>query len=179
MRRLLAAIGTVAILGLLITSARAVTASSPADRAARHAAPAVSGIDHLSGIVDLQSTPSGTWVNTNLEVKLPEPGTYALDVNARLALTGEPPVDAWAVARLRDRTAGSVVSNSTRILNQINEVNGSEVGQNTTAPISERITVDEPTVIELQVMRTGRTTAANVRSDSNGATSFRFQKISA
>jgi hypothetical protein len=87
------------------------------------------------------------------------------------------------MARLWNVTSNAMLSNSTRILNQILELDTGDrfAGQNTTAPIGERITVSAPTTLELQAARinaTGKTGAADVRSENTGYTSFRFQEIS-
>ncbi|HEX6472710.1 MAG TPA: hypothetical protein VF069_26710 [Streptosporangiaceae bacterium] len=202
MRRLAAALTTTAFLGLVATTAHpgAALASShrPAPAAVRHAtaphataphaaaphaaALALSGVAYLAGIANLQPTASGTWVNTGPAVLLPVAGTYALDANVRSVLAGTPPVNTFIVARLRNATTGTVLPNSARIANQVLDTNAGArpTGQNTTAPISERVTVTGPTVIGLQAMRAnalGASSVAQLLSDANGFTSLRFQRI--
>ncbi|WP_219510168.1 hypothetical protein [Nonomuraea ceibae] len=162
------------------------TVTAPASTAAAVAQlhPMPSGISYLPARVNLQPTASGTWVDTRLAVTLPEAGTYSLDLNVRTRLSGVPPVNTYIVGRLRNATANTVLPRSARILNQIADHtragNGAgHIGQNTTSPISERITVDEPTRIVLEVRRInslGHSTAADVWNDGNGLTSFRFTK---
>lgn len=191
MRRLFTAFGTTALGCLLALTAHpsTVTASSyepvaGANGTGEHrlAAPPRSGIAHLSGVADLQPTASGTWTNTGLRVTLPRPGTYALDADVRARLSGVPPVNTYIVARLWDVTSSAALPNSARLCNQIIDSNGGDAltGQNTTSPISERVTVSGPTTIELQAMRinaAGASSVASIYSDSVGYTSLRFEQI--
>ncbi|WP_214413110.1 hypothetical protein [Sphaerisporangium fuscum] len=143
-----------------------------------------SGIAYLPARVNLLPTVSGTWVNTGLEVTLPQAGTYALDLNVRTRLTGLPPVNVYIVGRLWDVTSGAALPNSERILNQVYDntlLAAGAVGGNVTAPISELVTVSGPTTIRLEVQRndnTGVANAADVWTDANGRTSFRFDRVS-
>ncbi|MBT2368888.1 hypothetical protein J7E88_27115 [Streptomyces sp. ISL-10] len=142
------------------------------------------GIAHMfPGRVNLQPTGSGSWVNTPLRVFLPRPGTYILDadVRGRLAGDGQDRLLASIQARLWDATDGAVVPRSERLVTHMNipPLSG-VVAKQSTAPISERITVTEPTVIRLQVRRVnsiGETIRADIFSDGSGRTSLRYQRV--
>jgi hypothetical protein len=191
MRLLIAASATTALCGVLALTAHtsAVTASAqqPAlgpNETGQHrlAAPARSGIAHLSGVADLQQTASGTWTNTGLRVTLTRPGTYALDADVRARLSGVPQVNTFIVARLWNVTADAALPDSERICNQIIDSNAGDAltGQNTTVPISERVTVTGPTIIELQAERVnaaGASAVASIYSDANGRTSLRYDQV--
>ncbi|MDH6574472.1 hypothetical protein [Kitasatospora sp. MAP5-34] len=145
--------------------------------------PASGGIVHLSTTVDLQLTASGAWTNTGLEVTLPEAGTYQLDVDIRGQLDSVPPVNAFIVARLWNATSDTALPHSERLVSQIIDGNrgAAQYGKNATSPINERITVNAPTAIRLEVKRVNNfgtsTIAAGIYSDSDGYTSFRYQKV--
>ncbi|MGH3388205.1 MAG: hypothetical protein ACRDOO_04940 [Actinomadura sp.] len=178
---LIAAGAAVLAIGNSVTPSMA--AASPVPSRAHYQLPMNSGISYLPARVDLQNVPSGTWVNTGLQVTLPTAGTYALDLNVRTRLNGVPPFNVFIVGRLWNVTAGSALPNSERILHQIADHTGQgagQIGNNRTAPISERITVTGPTTIRLDVQRNdanGRSNAAAVWIDANGRTSFRFNRI--
>jgi hypothetical protein len=193
MRRLTAALGTTMFLGIFAVSAHAGTSTATTSR--HEIAPAIataseaykaqlgpSGIAYLPIGLNLQPTPSGTWANSTLQVTLPTAGTYALDLDVRGRLSGTPPVNAFIVARLFNVTAAAVLPNSERLITQIIDGNpgAAPYGVNTTAPISERIRVGGPTTIRLQATRVnaaGATSAADILSDPNGHTSFRFERL--
>jgi hypothetical protein len=189
MRRLLAASATTAVCTALALTTHPGAATASAHRPGpnetgqnRLAAPARSGIAHLSGVADLQPTASGTWTNTGLRVTLTRSGTYALDADVRARLSGVPPVNTYIVARLWNVTDGAALSDSERLCNQIIDSNAGDAltGQNTTVPISERITVTGPTIIELQAERinaAGASAVASIFSDVHGRTSLRFEQI--
>ncbi|MCO6010585.1 hypothetical protein NE236_37075 [Actinoallomurus purpureus] len=192
MRRLTAALGTTMFLGLLTVSAqastvtaspdlRAITSASITTPEAYKAQLGPSGIAYLPVGLNLQPTPSGTWANSSLQVTLPTAGIYSLDLDVRGRLSGNPPVNAYIVARLLNVTSNAVLPNSERLITQIIDGNGGTApyGVNTTAPISERIRVGGPTTIRLQATRinaVGSTFAADILSDPAGRTSFRFER---
>ena len=184
MRRLIAVMATTAFLALLGVSVSAVPGIASTHAASgRHIAFPDSGIVYLAGVLDLQPTPSGAWTNSNLQLTLPGPGTYALDLNIRSRLSGFSPINAYTVARLLNVNSDTVLPNSQRILNQIINLSpgGIGSGQNTTAPISERITVNGTTAIRMQATRinaVGATNETDIRSDPFGVTSFRYERIS-
>ncbi|GII87042.1 hypothetical protein Ssi03_50320 [Sphaerisporangium siamense] len=173
--------------GMMTTSASGATSEPPPGAASGPAEGAglaiASGINYLPARVNLQPTASGAWVGTGLAVTLPHAGTYALDLNVRTRLTGVPPVNAYVVGRLWNTTAGALVPNSERLLSQILDTTplaAGAIGKNETAPISEYITVNGPTTIRLEVQRTnasGASTAADVWTDANGRSSFRYTEI--
>ncbi|MFL6112669.1 MAG: hypothetical protein ACJ786_15150 [Catenulispora sp.] len=177
-----------------IIAAGLVAGSAGTAAATQHFAPApapvrtvalaaIGGIAYLPATFDLQPTASGTWSTTGLGVTLPRRGTYDLDVNVRGRLTGTPVINTFIVARLWNATSGAVLPNSERLVDQIIDSNpgAASTGDNTTAPISERITVNGPTRIWLQAKRVnaaGASTAASIYSDANGLTSFRYEMVS-
>lgn len=155
----------------------------PGDVVAAPAAPAVmstdDGVQYLNTQVDL---PNGVWMNTPLTVHLPDAGTYALDANVRGRLQGNPAVNTYIVARLWNTTTGTPLPQSERLVYQIINYNmtGAASGGNATAPISELITVNGPTDIQLQAAdfnAVGAASIAQVYSDGNGYTSLRFVGI--
>lgn len=175
--RLVAAGAAVVAMGSTVMPSAA--AASPVAFSAHYQPPMRSEINYLPAIINLLPFPDGTWVNTGLAVTLPRAGTYALDLNVRTRLTGPAPVNVFITGRLWNVTAGTALPNSERILHQIADTAGF-VGINKTTPISERITVTGPTTIRLDVQRndrTGRAAAADVWTDSNGRTSFRYNRI--
>jgi hypothetical protein len=142
------------------------------------------GVQHMQpGRVNLQPTESGEWVNTPLVVTLPRPGTYLLDadVRGRIAGDGNERLLASIQARLWDTTDGDVVPQSERLITHMNTPSLSgPIAKQSTAPISERITVTEETVIRLQVRRVnsvGQTYRADIFSDGSGRTSLRYQRV--
>lgn len=165
-----------------------VTTSASADTPVpgsgeRHNAFMPSGIAYLPARVDLQPTAPGTWVDTDLQVTLPKSGTYALDLNVRTRLTGAAPVNVFITGRLWNTTSGVVFPNSERILNQVYDATATGsggLGANVTSPISELVTVTGRTTIRLEVQRNvllGASTTADVWTDANGRTSFRYHRI--
>ncbi|GII64908.1 hypothetical protein Skr01_49930 [Sphaerisporangium krabiense] len=141
-----------------------------------------SDIRYLPARVNLLPAVSGTWVGTGLTVTLPHAGTYALDLSVRTRLTGAPPVNVYIVGRLWNATTGALLPNSERLLTQILDTTplSGAIGKNETTPISEHVTVNGPTTIRLEVQRTdayGLATAADVWTDANGRTSFRYTEI--
>jgi hypothetical protein len=175
----------VAFLAISGTGMPSASASTPAPVSGDHHHPMPSGIAYLPAIVNLQPTLSGTWVKTGLQVTLPGAGTYALDVNVRSVLAATPPSNPYMVARLWNLTSGTAVPRSERILNQVYDLTpagAGPIGQNVTTPISELITVAGPTTIQLQARRINApgasgSTRAEIYSDGNGRTSFRYSRI--
>jgi hypothetical protein len=168
----------------ILTVAASVTATAAAEphSATAIAAPRDGGIAYLPTTLDLQPTASRTWTDTALEVILPRAGTYDLDVDVRGVINGYTPVDTWISARLLNVTSGTVLPNSERLVTQVAQGNttGVLVGTNGTAPISERITVNGPTLIRLQGMRvnfTGASHRAEIISSAAGRTSFRYERV--
>ena len=158
------------------------SAAAVADQPVIRAATPNGGIAYLPAIFDLEPTASGTWSDTGLQVTLPRRGTYDLDVNVRGRLSGIPSINTYISARLWDVTSGAALPNSERLVDQIIDLNpGSALtGDNTTAPISERITVNRPTTIRLEAARfnaVGASVVAEIYSDGVGATSFRFERV--
>ncbi|PZG45992.1 hypothetical protein C1I98_14940 [Spongiactinospora gelatinilytica] len=147
------------------------------------AQPWSSGIAYLPAPVDLQNTAEGDWVNTNLEVLLPEDGTYHLDLDVLTRLWIRPPANVYLVGRLWNVTDGAALPNSDRLLNQL--ADGRSLGEggivnNQTSPISERITVTRPTRIRLEAKREiheGTSLRASVTTYDDGRTSFRWQRV--
>jgi hypothetical protein len=141
------------------------------------------GFAYLPSTLNLQPTQSGTWTDSNLQVLLPQPGTYDLDLDVRGVISGIPPINSYISARLFNATSGIELPGTERIVNQIFDSNPSisQDGYNATVPISERITVNGPTIIRLQGMRVNAggnpTNRAEILSDANGRTSFRFLKV--
>ncbi|MCC9311075.1 hypothetical protein LN042_29090 [Kitasatospora sp. RB6PN24] len=158
----------------------ATTVATQSNVSAAPAAPlATYGIQHLNTQVDL---PPGTWTDTPLEVVLPRSGSYELDANVRGRLDGVPPLNTYITARLWDVGAGAQVPQSARLVYQIIDYNAgnAETGGNATAPISELIRVNGPTVIRLQALRTdavGAAKIAQIYSDYYGYTSLRYERV--
>jgi hypothetical protein len=195
MRRLIVALGSAAFLGLLSAPASAASASvgaaMPAPRPdamavtsglAKTTLPEPAGIAYLSRNVNLQPTASGTWVNTPLQVTLPQPGTYILDANVHARIWGTPRFNVVIFGRLLDVTSGTVVPNSLRLLDHLVDANAGNAprGQRVTAPISELITVTGPTTIRLQAARVnqiGASTRAEILA-VGGFTSLRYARVS-
>ncbi|WP_208885924.1 hypothetical protein [Streptomyces sp. PBH53] len=118
-----------------------------------------------------------------LAVTLPRPGTYLLDadVRGRIAGDGNDRLLASIQARLWDATDGAVVPQSERLVTHMNNppLSGT-IARQSTAPISERITVTRETVIRLQVRRVdsvGQSYRADIFSDGSGRTSLRYQRV--
>ncbi|HEU5158667.1 MAG TPA: hypothetical protein VFU43_16840 [Streptosporangiaceae bacterium] len=186
MRRIIVALGATALLSVpAVARAGTLPSDHPANAHASVAGPGAvkrgpSGIAYLPGLLNLQPTPSGTWVDSALQVTLPRAGTYSLDADVRGRLAGVPPINAFIVARLWNVTSGTVVPNSARIITQLADLSDAGAAAlNTTAPISERISVGGPTTIRLQGVRfnaSGATTVAEIRSDASGLTSLRFEQ---
>ena len=187
MRRLIVALGSAAFLGLVNAPAHA---GSLAPASIPHAAPASqtkvapgdpADIAYLPANVNLQPTKSGTWVNTPLQVTLPRPGTYILDANVHARIWGDPRFNVVIYARLFNATSGTVLPNSLRLLDHLvdNNTGNAALGQRTTAPISELITVTGPTTIRLQAARVnqlGVSTRAEILAEG-GFTSLRYAKV--
>lgn len=189
MRRLTVALGAAVFLGMLTAPAHAMSPSQHATAVsggterftAQPSEP--TGIAYLPATVNLQPSASGAWVNSGLQVVLPEAGTYALDANVHGRIWGDPPVNVVILARLVNVTAGRVLPNSTRLIDHLvdNNAGAASVGIRMTAPISERITVSGPTLIRLQATRInqrGASTIAEILSSPSGFTSLRYERIS-
>ncbi|MEV0822530.1 hypothetical protein [Nonomuraea rubra] len=133
--------------------------------------------------VDLQPTPSGTWVNTGLQLVLPAAGTYHLDATVRSSMTAASPVNTWVAARLFDVTAGAAVPDSEAIVQQISMNASAGVvnhGYNNTAPIQVQYAVTGARTIRLEAMRvnaSGASATARIHSDGNGRTTLRFARM--
>jgi hypothetical protein len=154
--------------------------------AGSYAAPPVHGFAVLSGTQDLQPEPVGTWIDTALEVTLPEAGTYQLDANVHAAVSGVSEVNGAVLACLLDVTAGVIVPNSSTCVHQVSarldpDTATLTTGGNQNAPISIEYTVTGPTVIRLQVQRNGiagvEPTETRIFSDGAGATTLRYLKV--
>ncbi|MDT9684275.1 hypothetical protein RND61_19735 [Streptomyces sp. TRM76323] len=139
------------------------------------------GVAHLQqGNVNLQPTASGTWVNTSLRVTLPRPGTYLLDADVRGRIAADDRLLASIQARLWNVTENEAVPLSERLVTHMNIPALGIVAKQSTAPISERITVTEETTIRLQVRRVnsvGETIRADIFSDGSGRTALRYQRV--
>lgn len=167
-----------ALTAALLAGTAAVAAPSSA-----FAAPAtyadVGGNAYLNTQVNL---PPGVWTDTPLQVVLPSAGTYELDANVRGRLAGSPLLNTYITARLWDASTGTALPQSERIVYQIIDINPgtAQTGGNATAPISELISVGEPTTIELQARHidaVGTADIAQIYSDDQGYTSLRFERI--
>ncbi|MEU1365186.1 hypothetical protein ABZ454_03530 [Streptomyces sp. NPDC005803] len=163
---------------LLVGATTAVAAPSDTGTTSS-TSPTATGIEHLRTQVDL---PAGAWTNTPLEVTLPKAGTYELDADVRGRLQGVPPINLFITARLWNVTTGTAVADSERLVNQIIDSNAgdAELGDNQTAPISELISVTQPTTIRLQAQRidaVGAATIGQIYSDGNGFTSLRYERV--
>ncbi|MDX2678128.1 hypothetical protein [Streptomyces soliscabiei] len=169
--------------GSLLAGGTAVAAQpdKPAAVAAAQPVAPIGGIVHMLSPLDLQSTASGAWTDSTLEVKLPLGGVYDLDVDVHGVLSGIPPVNITMQARLWDVTSGAPVPQSERFIDQVQDENqgNAQVGHNVTAPITERVRVTRPTTIRLQAARAYRGTAvvAQIRSDPSGYTAFRYEWV--
>lgn len=156
--------------------------------ASSYAAPPVHGFAVLPGTQDLQPEPIDTWIDTALEVTLPEAGTYHLDASVHGTVDGTSEVNGSLVARLFDVTAGVMVPNSATVVRQVSaRVNPPATtvytGGNQNAPIVVEYAVTGPTVIRLQALRNGiagvEPTSALIISDEGGATTLRYTKVGA
>ncbi|MCT2581753.1 hypothetical protein [Actinophytocola gossypii] len=166
-----------------VALAAGVVTAQPDVIVAEPAAQATRGIEHLNPqLVDLPNLNSA-WTNMPLTVTLPQAGTYALDADVRGRITGPPGANSYIVARLWNETAGSVVPLSERMIIQLINRHpvGIEIGDNETAPISELVDVSQQTTIRLQARRLDRgsnvASVVEIRSDNNGYTSLRYQRI--
>lgn len=169
--------------GLLTAAATGTTAAAAQEQPhSTVIAPSQGGIAYLPTPLNLQSAAPNRWIDTSLQVTLPAAGTYDLDVNVEGRLVGPAPVNAVIVARLFDVNANTALANSERLVTQIqsNTAVAGQLRHNATAPISERIRVFGPTTIRLQAKRivfSGTTTTADINSNSNGRTSFRYERV--
>ena len=133
--------------------------------------------------VDLQPTPSGTWVNTGLQLVLPRAGAYQLDATVRSSLTAASPVNTFIVVRLFDVTAGAVVPDSESIVQQISVTATAGVvshGYNNTAPIQVEYTVPAVRTVRLEAARfnaSGASTTAGIQNSGSGRTTLRFLRV--
>lgn len=171
---------SLAAVGAVVALAAAAVVTQHSVGAAQPAVPPDAAVAHLDTQVNL---PNGVWTNTPLTVTLPWPGTYALDADVRGRLSGTPNVNAYITARLWNDTAGTVVPQSERIVNQIidHNVGDAITGSNQTAPISELIKVSGPTTIRVQARRidaAGAASVAQIYSDGAGHTSLRYARLS-
>jgi hypothetical protein len=173
--------GLIASAAALLASAVTVAATQDSGNAAPRPAARVasSGMATLQGAVNL---PPSTWTNTKVQVRLPYPGTYAIDANVRGRLQGTPSLNVYITARLWNVTSGAEVAGSERIVNQLTDYNSATaaIGGNQTAPISELVTVTRPTTIQLQaqdVNGIGTAAIAQVASDDSGYTSLRYVRV--
>ena len=178
--------GLLATGAALLASAVSVIAVQGSGSAAPAAPPAPAALALPAGIATLRGTetlPPGTWVNTPLQVRLPRPGTYAIDANVRGRLQGIPALNTFITARLWNVTSGAEVQFSDRIVNQEFDLNPrpAAIASNRTAPIAALVTVTRPTTIRLQardVNVVGAATVAQLLSDSFGYTTLRFMMVS-
>jgi hypothetical protein len=171
----------IASVAALLASVAAVAATQASGNAAppKHAHTPEDGIVTLHQDVDL---PASTWTSTTLEVRLPHPGTYAIDANVRGRLQGTPALNTVITARLWNVTANAEVPYSERLVYQLVDLNTdtAPIGGNATAPISELIRVTRPTTIELQaedVTGVGKAAIAQVSSDADGYTTLRYERV--
>jgi hypothetical protein len=158
---------------VLMASAATVAATESAGSAAPSWSAACSGISVLNTAVNL---PAGAWTDTPLEVSLPQAGTYELDADVRGRLQGTSPLNTYITARLWNVTSNRQVAHSERLVYQLINITGG----NQTAPISELITVNRPTTIQLQaqdINATGTASIAQIYSDYHGYTTLRFVRI--
>lgn len=144
-----------------------------------------SGYAELPAAVELQTTGTGVWTNTGLQLTLPSAGRYHLDANVRANLTAADGVNAWIGARLFDVTAGVVVPDSEVLVYQIATTVSpaatvvSQAGnQNATILVPYAVTASR--VVRLQAARHvsgGNTSTARVLSDISSRTTLRFQRV--
>lgn len=120
---------------------------------------------------------NGTYAGTGLTVTLPSAGTYLVLGNIRSTVAVSAGAGANISFRLRDTTAGSDVSTSTRIGAYASTTGAAYI---TTTPIAELIAVASSHVIELYAAsNTGTTyTARSIDSDTAGYTKLWFIKVS-
>jgi hypothetical protein len=175
--------GLMAAAAAMVASAVAVAAAQGSGSAAPAAPKAASGIATLRAAVNLPPGMPGAWANIPLEVRLPGPGRYELDADVRGRLQGAPPVNIFITARLWNVTSGTEVAGSERLVNQTIYYNAGTAlaGGNETAPISELVSVSDPTTIRLQALEyndVGTATIAQVASDNWGYTTLRYVKVS-
>jgi hypothetical protein len=195
MRRLMAAAGTTALLGLAAIPAHA--SASSATPSQRHQGPATTtgaggsriaqalpgDIAYLNTTFNLQPYASGRWVNTPLQVTLPRAGRYHVDVNVQGRLWGAPPTNLVILARLADATTGTVLYNTTRLVDHLVDMNPWDrpIGQRATASIDDEIRVTRPTRIVLQATRLNQAGTSSVAEilpgPGGGRTSFRFERV--
>lgn len=123
----------------------------------------------------------GTWTDTTLELTLANAGVYALEGNVRGRLVGDPPMNAFIVARLWDDTAGAALPESERLVYQtIGDADTGQGAGNGTAPISHifrKAPSAAPTRLRLQAMpvnSVGTARVAQIVSDDSGFTSLRL-----
>jgi hypothetical protein len=182
MRPLFVAGTTAALLGLAALPAHADAGWMSPQRHAASTANWPGDTVHLADTVDLLTVPRLTWVDIPLEVRLPLPGSYALDANIHGRIWGKPPVNTLIRARLFNVTKNSAVPESRRMVNHLASQTTSEdeIGRRTTAPISEDIVVSEPTTIRVQILWNnleGAATIAEISTDKGGTSSLRFVRV--
>ncbi|MBC9725941.1 hypothetical protein [Streptomyces sp. TRM68367] len=180
LRTRIAAVIAASLLAATATGAAVSAAAAAPHRPAVVAAEPHGGIAYLPSNFDLQPLAPNSWHSTGLQVTLPEAGTYDLDLDVRGLVGAVPPVTAWVSAQLYNVTDSKALPDSDRLVAHLREpvpAPGVYVDNQRTAPMSERITVDKPTTIRLEARRTGATTASRIMSDSNGKTSFRYERV--
>ncbi|MEV8439422.1 hypothetical protein AB0425_18770 [Actinosynnema sp. NPDC051121] len=170
---------SLAVLGVVAAVAATAVLIQADVGSAQAAAPADQGIAHLQTQVSL---PAGVWTATPLVVTLPWAGTYELDADVRGRISGAPSFNSYITARLWNDTAAAAVPQSERLVNQIIDLNAGDAtaGSNMTAPISELVHVEGPTVIRLQARRidaTGTASISQIYSDDTGYTSLRYTRV--
>jgi hypothetical protein len=171
--------GFTLVAAALLASSAAVATAQGSVSAAQSAPTPTRGIAKLQVTVDL---PPGVWTDTPLEIKLPRAGTYELDADVRGRLSGAPPLNTFVTARLWNVTSGAEVPESTRIVNQVIDINpgAAYAGHNQTASIHELIRVAGPTTIRLQARGDnayGAADIAQIRSDGQGYTTLRYSRV--
>ena len=125
------------------------------------------GFAVLPASVNLQPTASGAWTDTGLQVVLPAAGTYQLDATVRASLAGTLPVNTFVSARLFDVTAGTAITDSEVLVQQINLSSATAVnaGNNVSGPIQVEYAIPGARPILLQGRRSVLRTAGRHSGD--------------
>lgn len=141
-----------------------------------------SGFAVLTGPVDLQGVPSGTWVDSGLSVDLPAAGLYELDATVRAILNGDAGTNAYVRAHLFDVTAGLDVPDSETIVHQLIATAGTGPlnGGNGTGPIQVQYATAGACTIRLEAARhdaVGSSSDADLASGPAGRTTLRWKRL--
>lgn len=129
----------------------------------------------LADDFDLMPTAVNDWTGVGINVTLPVAGTYRVEAEVRAAVAG----GGFVTCRLFNVTDSVAIGQTLRLVEQLNGAAANQ-GQNNTAPITTRMSVDGPTVVRVEGMRgdaTGAQTQAQIVTGAGGQTWMGWERI--